>query len=113
MMAAEAHTIAELSRALKARDTTAEVVLERCLQRIAERNASLNAFITVFERRCAAQAREADREIAAGRIAVRCTAFRSPSRICSTSAASTTAAASRVRQDHVAGADAPSIAASA
>jgi len=47
-VAADPHTIADLSRALQARETTAEAVVERCLQRIAERNATLNAFITVF-----------------------------------------------------------------
>ena len=76
------------SRALKARETTAEAVLERCLQRIAERNRTLNAFITVFEARGAragAGGRSGDCRWAG--IAVRCTASRSPSRTCSTSAA--------------------------
>ncbi len=110
-MAAEPHTIAELSRALKARETTAEAVLEQCLRRIAERNGTLNAFITVFEEQARAQAREADREIAAGR-------HRGPLHGVPISLkdlfdvrGSATTAASRVRQDHVADRDAPSVAA--
>jgi aspartyl-tRNA(Asn)/glutamyl-tRNA(Gln) amidotransferase subunit A len=110
-MAAEAQTIAELSRALKARDTTAEAVLEQCLQRITERNGTLNAFITIFEHEARTQAREADREIAAGK-------YRGPLHGVPISIkdlfdvrGSATTAASRVRQDHVADADAPSIAA--
>jgi aspartyl-tRNA(Asn)/glutamyl-tRNA(Gln) amidotransferase subunit A len=109
-MAAEAQTIAELSRALKARDTTAEAVLDRCLHRIAERNPTINAFITVFEGDARAQAREADREMAAGR-------YRGPLHGVPISIkdlfdirGSATTAASRVRQNHVAPSDAPSIA---
>src|SRR5258705_2971393 len=107
-MAVDAHTIAELSRALNTRETTAEAVVERCLQRIAERNATLNAFITVFEDAAREQAREADREIAAGR-------HRGPLHgvpislkdLFDVRGAATTAA-SRVRGHHLAGADAPS-----
>ncbi|HEY3159642.1 MAG TPA: amidase [Vicinamibacterales bacterium] len=110
-MAADPHTITDLSRALKARETTAEAVVERCLQRIAERNATLNAFIVVFGDEAREQAREADREIAAGR-------QRGPLHgvpislkdlfdVCG----APTTAASRVRRHHVAGADAPSVAA--
>ena len=72
---------------------------------------TLNAFITVFEHEARAQAREADREIAAGR-------YRGPLHGVPISIkdlfdvrGSATTAASRVRQDHVADADAPSIAA--
>jgi len=109
-MAAEAQTIAELARALKARETTAEAVLDRCLQRIAGRNPTLNAFITVFEADARAQAREADREMAAGR-------YRGPLHGVPMSVkdlfdvrGSATTAASRVRRHHVAHRDAPSIA---
>src|SRR6266550_4378554 len=111
VMSAEAQTIAELARALKARETTAEAVVDRCLQRIAARNPALNAFITVFDAGARAQAREADREIAAGK-------YRGPLHGVPISIkdlfdvrGSATTAASRVRQDHVADADAPSIAA--
>ena len=109
-MSAEAQTIAELARALKARETTAEAVLDRCLQRIAVRNPALNAFITVFEAGARAQAREADSEIAAGR-------SRGPLHGVPVSIkdlfdvrGSATTAASRVRRNHVAQRDAPSIA---
>jgi aspartyl-tRNA(Asn)/glutamyl-tRNA(Gln) amidotransferase subunit A len=109
-MAAEAQTIAELARALKGRETTAEAVLDRCLQRITERNPTLNAFITVFEQEARAQARDADREIAAGR-------YRGPMHGVPISIkdlfdvrGSATTAASRVRRNHVARDDAPSVA---
>jgi aspartyl-tRNA(Asn)/glutamyl-tRNA(Gln) amidotransferase subunit A len=109
-MAVEVQTIAELSRALKARDTTAEAVLDRCLRRIAERNPTINAFISVFEADARVQAREADREMAAGR-------YRGPLHGVPISIkdlfdirGSATTAASRVRTNHVARSDAPSIA---
>ena len=66
-MAAEVHTIAELARALRAREVTAEDITERCLQQIADRQASINAFITVTADEARAQARDADRELKAGR----------------------------------------------
>jgi len=110
-MVADPHTIAELARALRARETTAEAVVERCLQRIAERNGTLNAFITVFDAAAREEAREADRESAAGR-------HRGPLHgvpislkdLFDVRGAATTAG-SRVREDHVADADAPSVAA--
>jgi aspartyl-tRNA(Asn)/glutamyl-tRNA(Gln) amidotransferase subunit A len=60
-------TIVEFGRALRAGQTTAERATEACLDRIAARNAELNAFILVMADRALAQAREADRELAAGR----------------------------------------------
>jgi aspartyl-tRNA(Asn)/glutamyl-tRNA(Gln) amidotransferase subunit A len=109
-MAAEAHTISALARALKARETTAEAALDRCLRRIADRNPTLNAFITVFDTDARAQAREADREITAGR-------YRGPLHGVPISIkdlfdvrGSATTAASRVRRNHVAHRDAHSIA---
>lgn len=108
-MGGETRTIAELSRALKARDVTAEAVLAGCLQRIAVRNSTLNAFIAVFEGDAREQARAADREIAAGR-------YRGPLHGIPISIkdlfdvrGSATTAASRVRRDHVAPRDAVSI----
>ena len=76
-MPAEPRTIAELARALQARELTAETATERCLSAIAERNPSLNAFITVLSDAARKQARLADIDIAAGRSADRCTASRS------------------------------------
>src|SRR5918993_1295195 len=64
---AEPQTIAEVARALKAREISAESVTSRCLDRIAERNPSINAFITVLAEQALAQAREVDADIALGR----------------------------------------------
>ena len=63
----EGRTIADVARALKARDVSAESLTERCLARIAERDSSINAFISVLDEQARGQSREADREIAAGR----------------------------------------------
>lgn len=63
----EAGTLAELSRALHDRTLTSEAVTEQCLARIAARDGSINAFITVLADDARAEARTADQEIAAGR----------------------------------------------
>lgn len=65
-MPIEPHTLAELARALQARETTSEAITQRCLERIADQNGALNAFIRVLADEARAQAREADRELAAG-----------------------------------------------
>src|SRR5688572_29617886 len=106
-MHAEPQTIAQLARALRARELTAEAVTERCLQTIADRDPSLNAFIAVLADQARAQARQADREIAAGR-------WRGPLHgvpislkdLLDLQGARTTAG-SRVRDAHVATHDAP------
>ena len=110
LVAADAQTIADVSRALKARRTTAEAVLERCLQRIGERNQALNAFITVFDDDAREQARNADREMAAG-------TYRGPLHGVPVSLKDlfdmrgvATTAASRVRTEHVASRDAAAVA---
>jgi aspartyl-tRNA(Asn)/glutamyl-tRNA(Gln) amidotransferase subunit A len=108
-MAAEPITILELSRALQARQTTAEAVLDKCLQRIAERNPTLNAFITVFEDDAREGARTADREIRSGQ-------YRGPLHgvpislkdLFDVRGAATTAA-SRVRHGHIADRDAAAV----
>jgi aspartyl-tRNA(Asn)/glutamyl-tRNA(Gln) amidotransferase subunit A len=110
-VAADPHTIADLSRALQARETTAEAVVERCLQRIAERNATLNAFITVFGSEAREQAREADREMAAGRRLGPLHGVPISLKDLFDVRGTATTAASRVREHHVADADAPSVAA--
>ena len=66
-MSADAHTITDLARLIRSRALSAEAATERCLARIAERDQDINAYITVMADAARAQAREADREIAAGR----------------------------------------------
>jgi aspartyl-tRNA(Asn)/glutamyl-tRNA(Gln) amidotransferase subunit A len=100
-------TIDEFGRRLRARQTSAEEVTELCLSRIAADNGRLNAFILVTADQARQQARDADRELAAGRdlgplhgvpISIKdlIDIHRTP-----------TTAASRVRDGHVAGSDAP------
>jgi aspartyl-tRNA(Asn)/glutamyl-tRNA(Gln) amidotransferase subunit A len=60
-------TIVDYARALRAGGATAERTTADCLAQIAARNAELNAFITVTADSALVQAREADRELAAGR----------------------------------------------
>lgn len=105
-MAAEPQTITELAAALEARRITSRAVTDRCLERIAERNGSINAFIRVMADEARAQADEADAEIAAGR-------YRGPLHGVPISLKDLidvrgvpTTAASRVRQGHVAVRDA-------
>ena len=106
-MPASARTIAELARALRARETTAEATTTECLDRIAERNPAINAFITVLADQALAQAKQADAELARGH-------DRGPLHgvplslkdIIDISGVATTAA-SRVRDGHVATDDAP------
>ena len=59
--------ITELAPLLRAGQLSSQALTEACLARIAADNARLNAFILVLEQEALAQAREADREIAAGR----------------------------------------------
>ena len=105
-MPAELSTIAELARALVSRTVTAEDVTRQCLRSIADRNAALNAFITVCADTALDDARRADAEIAAGR-------HRGPLHGVPVSlkdiidvAGVATTAASRVRQGHIATNDA-------
>ena len=106
-MAAERRTIAQLAQALRSRDVTAAAVTDQCLEVIRDRNPSLNAFITVFADSARDDARRADDEIAAGR-------YRGPLHGVPISLkdlidveGTPTTAASRVRDGHVASADAP------
>jgi aspartyl-tRNA(Asn)/glutamyl-tRNA(Gln) amidotransferase subunit A len=108
-MPAEPQTIAALARAIAARQVTAADATERCLATIAERDPAINAFIAVLRDDARAQAREADAELAAGR-------SRGPLHGVPVSikdlidiVGMPTTAASRVRQEHIATADAPVI----
>jgi aspartyl-tRNA(Asn)/glutamyl-tRNA(Gln) amidotransferase subunit A len=60
-------TIEEFGRRLRAREITSAQITDECLQRIDADNPRLNAFIRVTADDARRQAREADREIAAGR----------------------------------------------
>jgi len=105
-MPADANTIIDLGRLIRARTLSAEEATERCLARIAERDKAINAYITVMADEARVQAREADREIAAGR-------DRGPMHGVPISLkdlidvrGTPTTAASRVRAGHVASSDA-------
>src|SRR5436190_943026 len=102
-------TIGELGRKLRAKELRAVDAVEECLQRIHERDPRLNAFILVMAEEARWQAREADRELAAGR-------DRGPLHGVPVSIkdlfdvrGTPTTAASRVREGHVAAQDAPAI----
>ena len=100
-------TITTLGAALRRGRVTAVQLLEECLAAIEEREPALNAFITVLAEDARRQARTADAELAAGR-------DRGPLHGMPLSLKDLidldgvpTTAASRVRQDHRAEADAP------
>ena len=102
--------ITELAPLLRAGQLSSQALTEACLARIAADNARLNAFILVLEQEALAQAREADREIAAGR-------YRGPLHGVPISfkdlmdlRGTPTTAASRVREGHRADHDAPVVA---
>src|SRR5689334_3354784 len=109
-MPAEYASIASLAGALETGEVTAEAIVDGCLNAIAERDSTINAFITVLADDAREAARVADREIAAGR-------YRGPLHGVPISVkdlfdirGTATTAASRVRADHRAAADAVSVA---
>src|SRR5438093_7130460 len=67
MIAVPTLTIEEFGRRLRAREITAEQIIEKCPRRIDVDNPRLNAFILVMADQARRQAREADRELSAGR----------------------------------------------
>jgi aspartyl-tRNA(Asn)/glutamyl-tRNA(Gln) amidotransferase subunit A len=104
-MSAEIPGLAALSRQLQSRSISSAAATERCLERIAERDRSINAFISVLVDEARAQARAADQEMAAGR-------YRGPLHGVPISLkdlidlrGTPTSAASRVRRGHVAARD--------
>jgi aspartyl-tRNA(Asn)/glutamyl-tRNA(Gln) amidotransferase subunit A len=105
-MPAEPRTIAALARAIRGGELTAEAATERCLQQIAEQNPEINAFITVLAEEARAQAREADRERAAGRDGGPLHGVPISLKDIIDVRDAPTTAASRVRDGHVAAADA-------
>jgi len=103
-------SIADIGRRLRARTLTSEALTDECLQRIEADDRRLNAFILVLADQARSQARDADRELAAGH-------DRGPLHGVPISikdlidvAGTPTTAASRVRAAHVADRDAPVIA---
>src|SRR6188472_872959 len=109
-MPTEPGTITSLATLLSTRQLSAAAVVDRCLDEIAQRDSTINAFITVMGDEARDAAREADAEIAAGR-------YRGPLHGVPISIkdlfdvrGTSTTAASRVRQNHRADADAPTIA---
>ena len=103
-------TVEEFGRRLRARQITSEQVTNGCLERIEADNPRLNAFILVTADEARRQAREADRELAAGH-------DRGPLQGVPISIKDlldvrglATTAASRVREGHRAACDAPAIA---
>src|SRR2546423_1926168 len=103
-------TIEEFARRVRAGEITCEQATNECLQRIDADNARLNAFILVMADEARQQARDADRELAAGR-------DRGPLHGVPVSLKDLldvkglpTTAASRVRQGYVAASDAAAVA---
>jgi aspartyl-tRNA(Asn)/glutamyl-tRNA(Gln) amidotransferase subunit A len=105
-MPTEPRTIAAAARAIRAGEATATSITETCLQRIAERNPSLNAFIRVLADEALADARDADRERAAGRDRGPLHGIPVSLKDIIDQRGVPTTAASRVRADHVAAGDA-------
>ena len=102
-------TLSEFGRRLRAREVSAEEVTRTCLKRIADDNPRLNAFILVMDDDALEQARQADRELAAGH-------DRGPLHGVPLSIkdlidlrGTPTTAASRVREGHMAAHDAPAL----
>ena len=106
-MSAEPRTIAQLALALRSREVTATAVTSECLAAIADRNAALNAFITVLADTALEEARHADQEIAAGRYSGPLHGLPISVKDLIDVRGTPTTAASRVRQGHVAADDAP------
>ncbi len=99
-------SITEVSARIASGEISSSEITDACLTRIAEDNGRLNAFITILADQARADAKQADREIAAGR-------YRGPLHGVPISlkdlldlAGVPTTAASRVLQHHVAAADA-------
>ncbi len=108
-MPTEPRTITSLATLLSTGDVSVATVIDRCLDVIAKRDPAINAFITVLADEARQAARDADAEIAAGR-------YRGPLHGIPISIkdlfdvrGTSTTAASRVRQNHRADADAPTI----
>jgi aspartyl-tRNA(Asn)/glutamyl-tRNA(Gln) amidotransferase subunit A len=104
-------TIEEFGRRLRARELTAEALTDACLRRIDEQDRRLNAFILVMSDEARRLARQADRDLAAGRDRGALHGVPVSVKDLVDIAGTPTTAASRVREGHVARHDAPVIAA--
>jgi aspartyl-tRNA(Asn)/glutamyl-tRNA(Gln) amidotransferase subunit A len=102
-------TIEEFGRKLRAREISSIELTNECLKRIAAGNATLNAFILVMAEEARRQAGDADRELAEGRDRGPLHGIPASVKDLFDIGGAPTTAASRVRDGHVAGHDAPSI----
>ena len=102
-------TIVEFGRRLRAREITAEQITDACLQRIEAENPRLNAFITVMADDARRRARQADRDLAAGRDHGPLHGVPLSVKDLFDIRGVPTTAASRVRNGHVADRDAPAM----
>src|SRR5712671_1063381 len=103
-------TIEAFGRRLRAGEITSTQATEECLQRIEADNPRLNAFILVMAEEARRQAREADRELAAGRDRGALHGVPISVKDIFDVRGVPTTAASRVREGHVADRDAPAVA---
>ena len=99
-------TIEEFGRKLRAREISAAEMTDECLRRIADGNARINAFIHVMTDEARRQAHEADRELASGRDRGALHGVPVSIKDIFDIRGTATTAASRVRDNHVAGHDA-------
>jgi len=102
-MSAVSLTIDEFGRRLRAREITAEQMTEECLRRIDVENPRLNAFILIMADQARRQARDADRELSAGRDRGALHGVPISIKDLLDVRGTPTTAASRVREGHVAG----------
>ena len=109
-MPAEPQTITSLATSLATRQVTASAVVDRCLEQIAQRDSTINAFITVMADDARQAARDADADIAAGRYLGPLHGVPISIKDLFDVRGTRTTAASRVRQNHRADTDAPTIA---
>ena len=99
--------ITEIAPKIAAGKITSEKVTENCLATIADLNPKLNAFITVTADEALARAREADKEIAAGRYLGTLHGIPISLKDLIDCKGTPTTAGSLVRKDVIAGSDAP------
>jgi aspartyl-tRNA(Asn)/glutamyl-tRNA(Gln) amidotransferase subunit A len=103
-------TIEEFGRKLRAREISAVEITDECLKRIDADNGRLNAFILVMTDEARRQARDADRELAAGRDCGPLHGVPVSVKDLFDIRGTATSAASLVREGHIADRDAPAIA---